>query len=53
VRWCASASGRSWNPFSLTTYQQYFDVDTMDVYNRCAVRRCVATGPRAAPVTLV
>mmetsp|Transcript_45824 Transcript_45824/g.109360 ORF Transcript_45824/g.109360 Transcript_45824/m.109360 type:complete len:273 (+) Transcript_45824:247-1065(+) len=36
-----AAGGRSWNPLSLSTYQQYFDVDTMDVYNR--LRRSVST----------
>mmetsp|Transcript_103182 Transcript_103182/g.166354 ORF Transcript_103182/g.166354 Transcript_103182/m.166354 type:complete len:280 (+) Transcript_103182:55-894(+) len=28
------AATGSWNPFSLTTYQQYFDVDTADVVDR-------------------
>ena len=30
----SGAQGVSWNPFSLTTYQQYFDVDTVQVVDR-------------------
>jgi len=32
------AATGSWNPFSLTTYQQYFDVDTADVVDRLRCR---------------
>eukprot|EP00281_Chroomonas_sp_CCMP1168_P025960 CAMPEP_0206228284 /NCGR_PEP_ID=MMETSP0047_2-20121206/9089_1 /ASSEMBLY_ACC=CAM_ASM_000192 /TAXON_ID=195065 /ORGANISM="Chroomonas mesostigmatica_cf, Strain CCMP1168" /LENGTH=281 /DNA_ID=CAMNT_0053651521 /DNA_START=49 /DNA_END=894 /DNA_ORIENTATION=- len=30
----AAQQSGSWNPMSLTTYQQYFDVDTADILNR-------------------
>jgi hypothetical protein len=34
------SKGRNWNPISLTTYQQYFDVDTADIIAR--LRRSVS-----------
>ena len=33
-------TGTSWNPFSIATYQQYFDVDTADIVDR--LRRSVS-----------